>query len=164
MSNFAPYLHLSRQTKTGMKNYLKNTILMLLALPAAFSCSAFLMETENASIGEDMSLLITGTVSEIGSSVPLEGMKISFKAYPKGRTGETALHELNVYTDNHGSYILESEGYSEEITCHITASDTEQTYSSSVNEVEIAWSGVSFDKEKGRFVVNDCDFKLSRNI
>ena len=48
---------------------------MLLALPAAFSCSEFTVNE-----GEDHRLVITGTVSDFITDAPLEGIKVSFEA------------------------------------------------------------------------------------
>ena len=137
---------------------------MLLTLSAAFSCTAaFVMdETDGQGGAGELSLRITGTVSDMNSLTPLEGMKITFNSRSTSSDKEQQQTELNVYTDNNGVYIIEAAGFHESITCTITASDPDDIYSDASQEVEVLWTGVSFDEMKEKFIVNDCDFKLKR--
>ena len=145
-----------------MKRNLLHIIIMLLALPAAFSCEAVLaLDKVEAPDSDNLSLVITGTVSDFSTDGALEGIKILFSAYPKEK-GDKALSEMNVYTDNHGVYRIEAAGFSEAITCTLTACDTEDLYVEATQEVEVAWSGVAFDAMNEKFVVNDCNFKLEK--
>ncbi|MBQ7811316.1 MAG: hypothetical protein IJ394_02025 [Bacteroidales bacterium] len=145
-----------------MKRDIFNILMMLLTLSAAFSCDALVMNDAVTDSEGDMSLAITGTVSDLETDAPLEGIKISFTAFPKGNPGGVPLQEKNVYSDNHGTYMVEASGFSHEITILITATDTEDVYEGSVNEIDITWSGVSFDSHQEKFIVNDCDFKLEK--
>ena len=146
-----------------MKRKLRNIIMMLLALPAAFSCSADMSGNMKPGISaEAYSLIISGVVSDKESSLPLEGIKISFSAYLMGQTDSSPLSEMNVYTDNKGMYRIEAEGFREEITCRLTASDIEGTYSDSEQIMNISWEGVSYDYASGTFVVNAEEFKLEK--
>ena len=140
-----------------MKRKIIYILVMLLALPAAFSC-----EDMNLGVNADYRLVITGTVSDFNTNAPLEGIKVSFSARIQGDTKGKPLYEVNVYTDNRGAYTIDMDTYRTSVTCTITASDTEDIYISSANEVEVTWSGVSFDSFSSTFVVNDCDFKLER--
>lgn len=140
-----------------MKRNIIYILVMLLALPAAFSC-----ESMNIGGTADYRLVITGTVSDFNTDAPLEGIKVSFSARIQGDVKGKPLYEMNVYTDNHGTYTIDTDTYPTPVTCTITASDTEGTYISSVNEVEVTWSGVSFDAFSSTFIVNDCDFKLEK--
>ena len=147
---------------TGMKRNILHILLMLLALPAAFSCDSFIsMDEVEAPKHGGLSLIINGTVSDSDTSMPIEGVKISFRAYPKNGTTKKPLAELNVYTDNNGVYSIESQGFSEELTCIVQASDPEGVYTSAEQEVGIPWSGTAFDEGNDCFIVNDCDFKLT---
>lgn len=130
---------------------------MLLALSAAFSCASFTMNN-----GEDHRLVITGTVSDFDTDSPLEGIKVSFTANIIGDTEGKPLYQMNVYTDNHGTYIIDTQAYPNPLTCTITAGDGEDVYQSSVNEVDVTWSGTAFDAFSQIFVVNDCNFKLEK--
>ena len=141
-----------------MKRYLFYISLMLLALPAAFSCSQFTVNE-----GEDHRLVITGTVSDFNTDAPLEGIKVSFIARIKGDTKGKPLYEMNVYTDNHGAYMIDMNAYPNPLTCTITAGHEDKAYKSSVNEVVVTWSGTAFDSFGQIFVVNDCNFKLEKN-
>lgn len=137
--------------------------MMLLALPAAFSCAADMSGNMKPDMpGDTCCLIISGVVSDKESSLPLEGIKITFSAYPMGQTDSTPLTEMNVYTDNKGMYRIEAEGFRDEITCILTASDIEGAYSDSEQIMNISWEGVSYDYASGTFVVNAEEFKLEK--
>lgn len=140
-----------------MKRFIIYILLVLLALPAAFSCESIMDMGDT-----DYRLVITGTVSDFHTNAPLEGIKISFIARIKGDTKGKPLYEMNVYTDNHGVYTIDTDAYPTPVTCTITASDTKNAYRSSENEVEVSWTGVSFDMFSNTFIVNDCNFKLEK--
>ena len=147
-----------------MKRNILNIIFMLLTLSAAFSCTAaFVLDDKDgiAGVGE-LSLRITGTVSDINTLTPLEGVKITFSAKSAASEKDSKDTEMNVYTDNKGVYIIEAAGFHESITCTVTASDPDDVYSEASQEVEILWTGVSFDEMKEKFIVNDCNFKLDK--
>lgn len=140
-----------------MKRNIIYILLMLLALPAAFSCENMINDGT-----ADYRLVITGTVSDFKTDTPLEGIKISFCARAQGDKKGKPLYEMNVYTDNHGIYTIDTDAYPTPVTCTITATDTQNVYASSMNEVEVTWSGVSFDSFSSTFIVNDCNFKLEK--
>lgn len=136
---------------------------MLLTLSAAFSCDSFIsMDEAGTPIHDGLNLMINGTVSDSDTSLPIEGVKVTFCAYPTNSIENKPLTELNVYTDNNGVYSIEASGFSEELTCIITASDPEGNYESAEQEVGIPWSGTAFDANNDYFIVNECDFKLTR--
>lgn len=145
-----------------MKKNIFNIIMMLLTLSAAFSCDALVMDQQTDKLKGDGKLMISGTVSDSQTASPLEGIRISFSAFEKSAENGLPLMEMNVYTDNHGTYTIEAEGFSEDLTCLVTATDTEGAYKGAVQEVTVTWGGVSFDMSNDTFIVNDCDFKLEK--
>lgn len=111
-------------------------------------------------------LVVTGSVSDIETSTPIKGIKISFSAYPQGNPAAGPLSTKTVYSDSNGIYAIEAEGFNRPITCRITAesqSSDELSYKSAVQEVNINWSDTGYDAENGRYFINNCDFKLSKN-
>lgn len=144
-----------------MKRNIFNIFAMLLTLSAAFSCSAF-EEPDKDFSSETLSFVITGTVSDFTTSVPLEGIKISVSVYPAADPDGPAVEEMNVYTGNNGIYTIEAEGHDDALRCVLAVSDPEDVYEEAVQEVGITWTGVSYDGFNSRFVVNDCDFKLNK--
>ena len=145
-----------------MKRNIFNIIIMLLTMSAAFSCQALSVYDEVSKPAEESGILISGTVSDIDTDTPLEGIKLSFTAFAKEANTGTPILEMNVYSDNLGIYSVEASGFEGEITCLITATDPDDVYEGACNEVEIRWSGISFDSSNSTFIVNDCDFKLKR--
>ena len=65
---------------------------------------------------------------------------------------------------NKGIYTIESEGYTTEVNCTVTAEGTEKGYSQSITDLHIDWSGSTFSVEKNTFYVNDCNFYLQKNV
>lgn len=135
--------------------------MMLLALPAAFSCEfVAMMDNSDNSVNGDGRLMITGTVSDMETRQPIEGIKVTFGAVATKADDNRTGFELTVYTDNKGTYAIEAEGFSKDIKCVLKAEDPDGVYDSSTQEVDVKWSGVAFDEHKNTFIVNDCDFKL----
>ena len=141
-----------------MKRYLFYILIMLLALPAAFSCSSLMPEKEG-----DNRLVITGTVSDFDTDKPIKGIKVSLTARIQGDSNGKPLHEINVYTNNHGAYTIDLTCTPVPLTCSIEAADRDKVYKNSVNNVEVTWTGTAFDSFSNMFIVNDCNFKLEKN-
>ena len=130
----------------------------LLSIAAFCSCSNIenTRETETA----DKTVIINGTVSEISSRQPIEGVKIAFMAYSKaGHTGQP-VSTINAYTDSRGAFKLKAEGIGTVVTCTLISEHPD--YSGVEKEIIINWAGPSYDPESRTFYVNDCDFHLQR--
>lgn len=130
----------------------------LLSIAAFCSCSNIenTRETETA----DKTVIINGTVSEISTRQPIEGVKIAFMAYSSyGRTDGPVL-SLNAYTDSRGTFNLKAEEIGAAVKCILTTEHPE--YSGIEKEIIINWTGTSYDAESRTFYVNDCDFHLQR--
>jgi regulator of protease activity HflC (stomatin/prohibitin superfamily) len=66
-------------------------------------------------------------------------------------------------TNKNGIFTIDVSGeIHESLLCTLTAADTEHVYESKTNQVIITWSGTSYDKSSGKFVVNDCSFQMTR--
>ena len=124
---------------------------------AAFcSCSSNAPEMNT----DAMSVIINGTVSDISSNEPLEGVKIVFKAYNAENPGTEPIVSMNAYTDSKGVFNIKSDGYTSAILCEIDAEHP--GYSDVTKEIYINWNGTSFDEASLSFFVNDCDFHLEK--
>lgn len=159
------------ETYTGIKNRtMIKTITRILTLiviaTATLSCAqAFLGENESLQKG-DLKIIVSGVASDVTTNSPLTGIKITFDAYPASNTHNIIpLATKTVYTDSNGVYTVEVGGFSENITCTLTAECTNQNqikYEAQTNRVHVSWNGLSFDQSKGVFVVNDCNFQLKK--
>lgn len=121
---------------------------------AAFcSCS----DLKSSDIYVETNIVINGTVSESGSGLPVEGVKLLLKGY--NASGNSVLSQ-DSYTDSQGTFNLKSVYVNKAIRCTIATDHKE--YSSMQKEIIINWSGTSFDPESRTFYVNDCDFHIER--
>ncbi len=128
----------------------------LLSIAAFCSCA----DSGNPDYSDpnDRSVIINGTVSEISSRQPIEGVKIAFTAYGnEGRTGQQ-LTSINAYTDSRGTFKLKAEKIGTATTCIVLTEHPD--YSGIEKEIIINWKGPSYDPESRIFYVNDCDFHL----
>lgn len=137
----------------------------LLTTAASLSCSMAFVDNDSSSLEGDCTLIVTGSVSDVEADTPIKGIKISFSAYPQDRTSSKPLFTQTVYSDSNGIYAIEAEGFENPVTCRITAESPdleELPYKTSVQEVNVNWSGTGYDQENSRYFINDCDFKLSK--
>lgn len=159
------------ETYTGINNRtMIKTIARILALTsiaaAMLSCSKALLGGDENPLDGDLKLTVSGIASDVASNTPLSGIKITFTAYPASNPHSILpLVTKTVYTDSKGVYSVEAEGFSENVTCTLTAESTNQSqfrYETLTNKIHVAWSGSSFDQSKGLFVVNDCNFQMKK--
>lgn len=130
----------------------------LLSIAAFCSCSD--SEDPNYNDPADKTVIINGSVSEINSRQPIEGVKIAFMAYSKaGRTDEP-VSSINAYTDSRGAFNLKAEKIGTAVTCILFTEHPD--YTGIEKEIIINWTGPSYDPERRIFYVNDCDFHLER--
>jgi hypothetical protein len=141
-----------------MQKLLNIMTIWLLSIAAFCSCTNIEQTTETGNVYK--TVIINGTVSEISSRQPIEGVKIAFMAYGKsGRTDEP-VSSINAYTDSRGTFNLKAEEIGTAVKCILT---TEHPgYSGVEKEIIINWTGPSYDPESKIFYVNDCDFHLAR--
>jgi len=141
-----------------MQKLLNIMTIWLLSIAAFCSCSD--SSTHDYSNPSDKDVIINGTVSEISTRQPIEGVKIAFMAYSSyGRTDGPVL-SLNAYTDSRGTFNLKAEEIGAAVKCILTTEHPE--YSGIEKEIIINWTGTSYDAESRTFYVNDCDFHLQR--
>ena len=138
------------------KKHLHIFCIILLSL-AAVSC----MKDHYSMLAGEGTVIISGVISDKENGAPLKDIKVIYEAFsPKGKLISTK----TVYTSGEGIYTIESEGYTSEINCTVTAEGTEKGYISSMNDLHIDWSGSTFSIEKNTFYVNDCNFYLQKSV
>lgn len=139
---------------------------MLSATTALSSCSKDMFDASDRDLMVEeglRSVVITGAVTDAKTGQPLEDITIHFKAYPKNNLEASPLIIDEVHTTSNGTYTINAAGkISEPLLCVLTAKDAQGIYDAKTNQVIVSWSGMSYDKKYGRFVVNDCTFQLTK--
>lgn len=148
-----------------MTRFFKKLLTLTLLAISATSCSLALLSDESEKLDGDLKIVVTGVASDVISNTPLTGIKITFSAYKENSISILPLASQTVYTNSDGIYTIQAEGFSEAITCTITAESIEQDevqYEEITSKIVVTWSGDSFDEETGTFFVNDCNFQLKK--
>lgn len=142
-----------------------NILTVILSALAFAACAQIFLDDDDKILEGEYKLLMSGIVSESGSTKPLSGIKITFSAFKENDISVLPLLTKTVYTDGKGTYNLEAEGFSEPIKCTITAESTKQNdtaYEKSSQDILVTWSGDSFDEEESIFFVNNCNFQMNK--
>lgn len=154
------------QRTTEMKKRILNILMLLLSAAVLASCS---MEMEPEHWGDMMgdkdirSIIITGAVTDASTGQPLEDITIHFKAYPQDIPDASPIFTDEVHSTSSGTFTIHASGnIYESLLCVLTAQDAGNIYESKTNQVIVTWSGPSFDRNSGTFVVNDCTFQLKK--
>ena len=109
------------------------------------------------------SIIITGAVTDASTGQPLEDITIHFKAYPQDIPDASPIFTDEVHSTSSGTFTIHASGnIYESLLCVLTAQDAGNIYESKTNQVIVTWSGPSFDRNSGTFVVNDCTFQLKK--
>lgn len=145
---------------TGMKRNLLNIIMLLSVSMAALSCSKELPNEPADKVS--YTIVVSGTASDKAEGTPLQDIEITLYAAETTAAGEVVIKTTEVCTNSEGRYTLTMSGFTEPISCTITAADPHNVYVTSQQELRISWSGTSFDEYTGYFYVNDCDFYLAK--
>lgn len=137
-------------------------ILSLAAVSAAFfSCTSMDMVHSDAAI-EEGRIIITGTVSDLTDSTPIEDIRIVFEAHLHDSTLPEPVDRQTEYTGSDGIYTIHASGFYDALTCTVTAEDENGIYKEASKEINVTWNGTAYDRETGTFVVNDCNFHLEK--
>lgn len=134
---------------------------MLLSVSmAALSCSQEL--PDNQYDKSSYTIAVSGTASDKSEGTPLQNIEITLYAAESLAGEEINVRTTEVMTDSNGSYTLTLGGFTNPISCTITAGDPDNIYGGSPQELRISWSGTSFDEYTGYFYVNNCDFHMEK--
>lgn len=133
------------------------SILWLLLIAAFCSCSNNDMMTP-----DEVSLMISGTVSDMTSDKPIENVEIIFEAYV-GKNKKKPFISSNSFTDGKGIYSIKTDGYtSPNVRCMITTQHEE--YISVQKELIINLTDISYDEQTSTCFINDCNIHLEKNL
>ena len=145
---------------------LKKLLALAIAAVASASCGLAFLNDDEPVLDGDFKIVVNGVASDAATNVPLTGIKVTFSAFAENSPSVLPVISKTVYTDSRGIYSVEAIGFSDPVTCTITAESTEGTadFESMTNKVVVAWHGNSFDSESGTFYVNECNFQMNLSI
>ena len=146
-----------------IRTFITYIVALLSVATAVLSCSAEAMKQDPEALNPyiERTILVTGSVSDLYGNA-LEDITITLKAYPQDDAAASPTTSMITYTSNKGTYSIRAKGSDMELMCMITAEDAKGAYESQTQQVMISWKGMSFDETSNTFVVNDCNFQLSR--
>lgn len=136
--------------------------MILLAAASVISCDKALLSDDVYEMDGDYRIVVTGSVSDLTDNAPLENIKVSLDAYPPSVLYPLPIITMTVYTTNKGLFSFDATGFTSSIICSIKAESTDGLYASSTQEINVSWTGPTFDQENNTFFVNDCNFKLTK--
>ena len=148
-----------------IKTFKKILALTLLAAISA-SCSMAFLGDEEAAMDGDLTLVITGVVSDVMTNEPVSDINVTFSAFAENSLSVLPMTSMTATTDSKGIYTVEIFGFSRPVTCTLTATSTDQTadeYETMTNKIVVNWRGSSFDNTSRTFYVNDCNFQMKKN-
>lgn len=147
------------------RNILKHILILLLSSTAVLSCSADYMPAEDVFMqdGKTFTLVISGSASDHGTSIPIEEIRISLKATETLGKGKTKIHEKSAYTDNKGMFSIKAEGFGNPISITLTADDPNEIYMSATYEIPMVSWDSQYNMTGNTFYINDCSFHLEKD-
>lgn len=147
----------------GMRRHILNILILLLASTAVLSCSAGMVnELESIKGQTGYKLVISGSVSDMESSEPLEDIRIVMRSVE--RTDEANPKEFShtAYTDNKGTFTINIGGFSSPISVVLEAEDPNDMYKPARHEIPLITWDSDYNMDRGTFFINDCNFYLEK--
>lgn len=141
---------------------IRNIFAILLIVFGGLACSHTLVDDISVQDTGSHKIILSGIVVDKDTNAPLEDIKITFSMYDQANPVSASLVK-NVYTDNKGVYNISIETRPKKSRCTLYAESPDSGYVSSIQEINILWSGTSYDQNSGIFFVNNCNFQLIRS-
>lgn len=140
---------------------LKKLLVLALTAAASMSCGLAFLSDDEAHLDGNLKIVVNGVVSDVATNAPLTDVEITFSAYAENTLSILPLLSKTVSTNSKGEYTVEAYGFSEPVTCSMTAAGNDE-YKQMENKIVVTWSGNSFDERNDTFYVNDCNFQMEK--
>lgn len=140
----------------------KNILALTILAAFSISCSMALLNDDETVLDGDFAIAVNGAVSAVASNTPLKDIQVTFSAFATNSLSVMPIISKTVMTEADGTYSFKVFGFSDPVTCKITAEDAEGRYETMTNEVVVAWEGNSYDQAGKTFFVNDCNFQMEK--
>ena len=143
----------------------KNILALTILAAISISCSTALLNDEETVLDGEFAIVVNGVVSDVVSNAPIKDIQVTFSAFATNSLSVMPLISKTVSTKADGTYSFKVFGFSDPVTCKITAmskEDAENRYETMTNEVVVTWEGNSYDPDSKTFFVNDCNFQMEK--
>ena len=113
----------------------------------------------------EFAIAVNGVVSDVATNAPLKDIQVTVSAFATNSLSVMPLISKTVMTEADGTYSFKVFGFSDPVTCKITAmskEDAENRYETMTNKVVVTWEGNSYDPDSKTFFVNDCNFQMEK--
>ena len=144
---------------------IKHILALTISAALSISCSTALLNEEKNMLYGDFAIVVNGVVSDVANNAPTENIQVTFSAFAANSLSVMPLVSKTVMTESDGTYSFKVSGFSDPVTCKITAKskeDAEKRYETMTNEVVVVWEGNSYDPKQKTFFVNDCNFQMEK--
>ena len=143
----------------------KNILALTILAAISISCSTALLNDEETVLDGEFAIVVNGVVSDVVSNAPIKDIQVTFSAFATNSLSVMPLISKTVSTKSDGTYSFKVFGFSDPVTCKITAmskEDAENRYETMTNEVVVTWECNSYDPDSKTFFVNDCNFQMEK--
>lgn len=143
----------------------KNILALTILAAISISCSTALLNDEETVLDGEFAIVVNGVVSDVVSNAPIKDIQVTFSAFATNSLSVMPLISKTVSTKSDGTYSFKVFGFSDPVTCKITAmskEDAEDRYETMTNKVVVTWEGNSYDPDSKTFFVNDCNFQMEK--
>ena len=143
----------------------KNILALTILAAISISCSTALLNDEETVLDGEFAIVVNGVVSDVVSDAPIQDIQVTFSAFATNSLSVMPLISKTVSTKSDGTYSFKVFGFSDPVTCKITAmskEDAENRYETMTNKVVVTWEGNSYDPDSKTFFVNDCNFQMEK--
>lgn len=148
----------------GMKRHILNILILLLASTAVLSCSAGMvneLETPKEATGR-YKLVISGSVSDMESALPLEDIRIVMRSVEKTDDANPKEYSYTAYTDNKGTFTINIGGFNNPVSVELEAEDPNGMYNPARHDIPLITWDSDYNMAGGTFFINDCNFYLEK--
>ena len=148
----------------GMKRHILNILILLLASTAVLSCSAGMVNELEDIKGQtaEYRLVISGAVSDMESTMPLEDIRIVMTSEEQTEEGKSEKDTFTVYTDNAGLFTINIGGFRYLVSIVLEADDPHGSYRSARHEIPLITWNSNYNMSAGTFYINDCNFYMEK--
>ena len=143
----------------------KNILALTILAAISISCSTALLNDEETVLDGEFAIVVNGVVSDVVSNAPIKDIQVTFSAFATNSLSVMPLISKTMSTKSDGTYSFKVFGFSDPVTCKITAmskEDAENRYETMTNKVVVTWEGNSYDPDSKTFFVNDCNFQMEK--
>ena len=143
----------------------KNILALTILAAISISCSTALLNDEETVLDGEFAIVVNGVVSDVVSNAPIKDIQVTFSAFATNSLSVMPLISKTASTKSDGTYSFKVFGFSDPVTCKITAmskEDAENRYETMTNKVVVTWEGNSYDPDSKTFFVNDCNFQMEK--